>query len=90
VLVGREQCVESVLVLVGEQVGAGMQSPACSVERICLSAAVAMDGLLDILRRNKKYRQVEIRRLILGFLVVLGDENPQTRAYRAELTGLLF
>ncbi|HLE72692.1 MAG TPA: thioredoxin [Anaerolineales bacterium] len=50
----------------------------------------AMDGLLDILRRNKKYRQVEIRRLILGFLVVLGDENPQTRAYRAELTGLLF
>jgi thioredoxin-like negative regulator of GroEL len=45
---------------------------------------------LDILRRNKKYRQGKIRRLILAFLVILGEENPQTRAYRSELTGLLF
>jgi putative thioredoxin len=50
----------------------------------------AMDGLLDILRQNKRYRQADIRRLVLGLLVVLGEENPQTRAYRSELTGLLF
>jgi putative thioredoxin len=50
----------------------------------------AMDGLLDILRQNKSYRREEIRRLILGFLVVLGEDNPQTRNYRSELTSLLF
>ncbi|MCL5429326.1 MAG: thioredoxin [Chloroflexi bacterium] len=50
----------------------------------------AMDGLLDILRQNKKYKQGEIRSLTLGLLGVLGDENPQTRAYRSELTSLLF
>jgi len=50
----------------------------------------AMDGLLDIIRQNKRYRQDEIRRLMLGFLVALGEENPQTRVYRSELTGLLF
>ncbi len=50
----------------------------------------AMDGLLDILRQNKRFRQQEIRRLMLGLLAVLGEENPQTRAYRSELTSLLF
>lgn len=50
----------------------------------------AMDGLLDILRQNKKYRVGEIRRLMLSLLALLGDENTQTRAYRSELTGLLF
>ena len=50
----------------------------------------AMDGLLDILRQSKMYRRDEIRRLILGFLVVLGEDNPQTRNYRSELTSLLF
>jgi putative thioredoxin len=50
----------------------------------------AMDGLLDILRQNKKYRLGEIRRLMLGFLTLLGEENLQTRVYRSELTGLLF
>ncbi len=50
----------------------------------------AMDGLLDILRQNKRFKQQEIRRLMLGLLAVLGEENPQTRAYRSELTSLLF
>lgn len=50
----------------------------------------AMDGLLDILRQNRRHRQEEIRRLMLGLLVVLGDENPQTRIYRSELSSLLF
>lgn len=50
----------------------------------------AMDGLLDILRQNKKYRVGEIRQQMLGLLVLLGDEHPQARPYRSELTGLLF
>jgi putative thioredoxin len=50
----------------------------------------AMDGLLDILRQNKRYKQEKIRRLVLGMLILLGDDNPQTRTYRSELTSLLF
>jgi len=50
----------------------------------------AMDGLLDILRQNKRYKQNEIRRLLLGMLLILGEDNPQTRAYRSELSNLLF
>jgi putative thioredoxin len=50
----------------------------------------AMDGLLDILRQNKKYKQEQIRHLVLGMLTLLGDDNPQTRTYRSELTSLLF
>jgi putative thioredoxin len=50
----------------------------------------AMDGLLDILRQNKRYKQEKIRRLVLGMLTLLGDDNPQTRTYRSELTSLLF
>lgn len=50
----------------------------------------AMDGLLDILHQNKKYRVGEIRHLMLGLLALLGDENTQARAYRSELTSLLF
>jgi len=50
----------------------------------------AMDGLLDILRQNKRYKQNEIRGLLLGMLLILGEDNPQTRAYRSELSNLLF
>lgn len=50
----------------------------------------AMDGLLDILQQDKKFRQSEIRRQMLGLLTLLGEENPETRAYRSELTSLLF
>lgn len=49
-----------------------------------------MDGLLDLLRQNKKYKQEQIRRLVLGMFTLLGDDNPQTRTYRSELTSLLF
>jgi putative thioredoxin len=50
----------------------------------------AMDGLLDILHQNKKYRVDEIRRLMLGFLALIGAEHAQARTYRSELTSLLF
>lgn len=50
----------------------------------------AVDGLLDILRQDKNYRDNAARRLILGILEVFGEEYPQTRQYRAELASILF
>lgn len=50
----------------------------------------AMDGLLDILRQDKHYRNDEIRRVILGILEALGDDNPLTSDYRRELASILF
>lgn len=48
----------------------------------------ALDGLLDLLREDRRNEQT--RQLVLGLLEVLGDENPQTRAYRRELASILF
>ena len=48
----------------------------------------AMDGLLDILRLNK--RDTQAHRLLLSLLELLGDENSQTGTYRKELASLLF
>ncbi len=45
--VAREQRVESLALLVGEQVGAGVQGPARGVERVALVAAVTDDLELD-------------------------------------------
>jgi putative thioredoxin len=52
--------------------------------------AAALDGLLDILRANKRYSNGEARKVVLGLLQLLGDENPLSREYRAELASLLF
>jgi putative thioredoxin len=50
----------------------------------------AMDGLLDILRENKRYRDGLARLTMLGLLELLGDNNPTTRQYRNELALVLF
>jgi putative thioredoxin len=50
----------------------------------------ALDGLLDILRQEKLFRDGEIRRVILGILELLGESNPLTRQYRNELASVLF
>ncbi|MEX2143408.1 MAG: tetratricopeptide repeat protein [Anaerolineales bacterium] len=50
----------------------------------------SMDGLLDVLRNRKHPRREEARQVLLGLLQVLGENNPHTRAYRAELAALLF
>jgi putative thioredoxin len=50
----------------------------------------AMDGLLDILRQDKRYRNGEARAVMLGVLELLGEENPLTRQYRNELALVLF
>ena len=50
----------------------------------------AMDGLLDILRQDKRYRNGEARAVMIGILELLGEENPLTRQYRNELASVLF
>jgi putative thioredoxin len=50
----------------------------------------AIDGLLDILREDKSFRDGSTQKLILALLELLGEENPQTRSYRSELASLLF
>jgi putative thioredoxin len=50
----------------------------------------AMDGLLDILREDKRYRNGLARQVMVALLELLGDENPVTRQYRNELATVLF
>ncbi len=50
----------------------------------------AMDGLLEVLRQDKHFRDDEARLVLLGIFEVLGDENSLTRQYRQELALVLF
>ncbi len=52
--------------------------------------AAALDGLLDVLRRNKNYAQGQARLVFLAVLELMGEEDPLTRAYRDELASVLF
>ena len=51
---------------------------------------LALDGFLDILRRDKHYRDDEVREVYLGLLEVLGEHHPDVRQYRADLSNVLF
>lgn len=50
----------------------------------------ALDGLLEILNINKNYRKGKAKNAFLGLLELLGEQDPQTRAYREELSITLF
>ena len=50
----------------------------------------AMDGLIDILRQDKHYRNDEIRKVLLGLFEILGTHHPLTQQYRQELALVLF
>jgi putative thioredoxin len=50
----------------------------------------AMDGLLDILREDKHYRDGLARQIMVAILEALGENNPTTRQYRNELASVLF
>lgn len=50
----------------------------------------AMDGILDILRQEKRYRDGEAHQIMLALLELLGEEQPLTREYRNELSMVLF
>jgi putative thioredoxin len=50
----------------------------------------ALDGLLDILRQEKRFRDGLARKVILAIFEVLGDNSPVTTEYRRELANILF
>ena len=50
----------------------------------------ALDGLLDILRKDKLYRGNLPKDLILGLFELLGDGHPLTQEYRPQLANILF
>lgn len=50
----------------------------------------AMDGFLDILRKNKDFRNGETKDIFIGWLELLGDNHPEVKQYRAELANVLF
>lgn len=50
----------------------------------------AMDGMLDILRQNKRFAGDQARLVLIGMLELLGEEDPETRDYRQELASILF
>jgi putative thioredoxin len=52
--------------------------------------AIALDGLLDVLRQDKNYRNKTAQKVILGILEIMGEDNPDTRTYRSELASVLF
>lgn len=50
----------------------------------------ALDGLIDILRRDRNHRGGRTRLVILSLLDIMGDDNESTRQYRSELASVLF
>jgi len=50
----------------------------------------ALDGLLDILRKDRKYGGGKAHQVVLALLDWMGEEDPQTRSYRQELASVLF
>ncbi len=52
--------------------------------------APALDGLLDVLRYNKNYRDGQAKAVMLGVFELLGDEDPLTNAYRREMASVIF
>lgn len=50
----------------------------------------SLDGLLDILRQDKNYHGGQARKVFLGLLELLGEDDPQTRQYRSDLSMVLF
>ncbi len=50
----------------------------------------AMDGLLEIMRRDKRYRDDMPRKLMVALFEILGQNHPLTKQYRRELSMVLF
>ncbi len=50
----------------------------------------SLDGLLDILRQDKRYRGEAARRLALSILELYAPDDPVARQYRSEMASVLF
>jgi len=50
----------------------------------------ALDGLLEVIKLNKNYRNGKAKFAFLGLLELLGEQDEKTREYRAELSSIIF
>ncbi len=50
----------------------------------------AMDGFLDILRKDRYYSGGEVKDIFVGLLVLIGDAHPEASQYRKDLSSALF
>lgn len=50
----------------------------------------ALDGLLEILREDKRYKKSLPKDLILGLFELMGNDHPLTQEYRPQLANILF
>jgi len=50
----------------------------------------AMDGFLDILRRDKHYQQDQVKDVFVGLLALIGDNHPEARQYRKDLSSAIY
>lgn len=51
---------------------------------------MAMDGFLDILRRDKHFHNDQAKDIFVGWLALIGEEHPEARQYRQDLSMVLF
>jgi putative thioredoxin len=49
-----------------------------------------MDGLLEVLRQDKRYRKGEPRQVMVAVFELLGEDDPTTPQYRRELASVLY
>ncbi|MBE0697218.1 MAG: tetratricopeptide repeat protein, partial [Anaerolineaceae bacterium] len=62
-----------------------------SIRLVCRkNHLAALDGLLDLLRQDKHYRNDRARQVFLAILEVLGAGDEDVRQYRSELAMILF
>jgi len=50
----------------------------------------AMDGFLNILRKDKDYRQGQVKNVFVGLLALIGESHPEARQYRNDLSSIVF
>lgn len=72
----------------GDVLEAGLNQAARLILRGNFPAA--MDGLLEVLRQDKQYRDGLPKQILLALFALLGDQDPLTRKYRDELASVLF
>jgi len=72
----------------GDPIEAQYRRAAFLLQRNNMEAA--LDGLLDVLRLDKRYRKGEPKDVMLALFEILGDGDPLTQSYRRELATVLF
>lgn len=50
----------------------------------------ALAEFLEVVRRDRKYKDDGARKAMLALFILLGDENPATKTYRQKLANVLF